>query len=125
MTFSSVRKTTASSAARREWKFASVPWPGTISTNRRRQKLRKSEVFLTSKPRRLTVSNFRQNVQSVKGVRIKFASEKSVNGDSFEILVRSFLQLLSVSVQRSGRIDSIAYVGFSLLREFHEVMFLI
>ena len=85
MTSASARKTTASSAARSEWKFASVPWRAAISTNRRRQKLGKSEVFLTSKPRRLTVSNSRQNVQSVKRVRIKFASEKSVNGDSFGI----------------------------------------
>ena len=79
MTFASVQETTASSAARSEWKFASVPWWATISTNQRRQKLGKSEVLLTSKPRHLTVSNSRQNVQSVKRVRIKFASEKSVN----------------------------------------------
>lgn len=83
MTFASVRRTTASNAARNEWKFASVPWRVMISTNRRRQRLEKSELFLTIKPRRLTVSNSRQNVQSVKRVWIKLASEKSVNGHSF------------------------------------------
>lgn len=100
----SVRKTTGSSAARNKWKFASVPWRATISTNRRRQKSGKSEVFLTIKRRRLMVSNSRQNVQSVNRVRIKFASEKSViNGDSFGITcgVESVSTLSPSSFQRN------------------------
>lgn len=130
MTFASVRKTTASSAARSKWKFASVPWRAMISTNRRRQKLGKSEVFLTIKPRRLTVSNSRQNVQSVKRVRIKFASEKSVNGDSFGICAELVSTLSLVHFKENfarvlSRFESIAIEGFSAPREFHKVIFLI
>ena len=66
MTFASAQKTTASNVARRGWKIASLFWRAVILTKRCRRTLARSGVFLTTKPRRLTVSYSRQNVQSVK-----------------------------------------------------------
>ena len=85
-----------------------------------------------TKPRHLTVSNSRQNVQSVKRVRIKFASEKSVNGDSLGIslCVESVSTLSLVHFKENfvpvlSHFDSIVNLGFSPPREFHKVIFLI
>lgn len=54
------------------------------------------------------VSNSRQNVQSVNRVQIKFASEKSVNGDSFGITygVESVSTLSQVHFKETSRVGS-------------------
>ena len=72
MTFASARKTTVSNAAHSKWKIASLSLRAKILTKRSRRKLAKWGDSSTFKKKHLTVSQLRQNVQSVKSVRIKF-----------------------------------------------------